>query len=222
MPRFHFLRSELFRSESVQRAHKKSSQFTQHLNYSRDTPGLLGASDERLALQNMHNVCTSTTQLHWHAAAPEEEVCWGFSLFVATAQSARAASLPVAPFWCQPAVVCQRLKQTGCVGWSRKGWILGGSWREREEGWVGRKEGGEEEGSALELVLLCIELSQSTRFNPLQLAHERRRRFAQARPRSGLALTLSYLSLTGLNDYKGNSEVHLNDSVGHLHQTKHH
>lgn len=138
---FIFMRSELFRSESVQRAHKKSLQFTQHLNYSRDTPGLLGASDERLALQNMHNVCTSTTQLHWHAAAPEEEVCWGFSLFVATAQSARAASLPVAPFWCQPAVVCQRLKQAGCVGWSRKGWDTKGI-GERAGGRLGRKERG--------------------------------------------------------------------------------
>lgn len=134
LPRFHFLRSELLRSESVQGANEKSLQFTQHLNYSRDTAGLLGASDERLALQNMHNVCTST-QLHWHAAAPEEEVCWGFSLFVATVQSARAASLPVAPFWCQPAAVCQRLKQAGCVGWSRKGWMLG------DRGESGRKAG---------------------------------------------------------------------------------
>lgn len=77
--------SQLLHCENVQRANKQSLQCTEPLNYSRDTPGLLGASDELLALQNMHNVYAST-QLYWHAAAPEEKVWWGFSLFVTTVQ----------------------------------------------------------------------------------------------------------------------------------------
>lgn len=72
----------------------------------------------------------------------------GVSLCLSPTRGAYAVSLPVAPFRCQPTVVCQRLKQARCVGWSRKGLKLGdrggfgGVGWEQEEGWLGREERG--------------------------------------------------------------------------------
>lgn len=72
----------------------------------------------------------------------------GVSLCLSLLCIVRSVSLPVAPFWCQPTIICQRFKQTGYVGWSRKRkklgeqGVFGGAGWKQEEGWVGRGERG--------------------------------------------------------------------------------
>lgn len=172
----------------------------------------LTASDEHLALQNIHSICTST-ELYWRGGATEEEVWWGFSLFVTTVRC--VCSFPASGSVLMPthrhlpeiktSWVCRVEQEEIETRGSGRVWGCRVKARRR----LIRKR--RERKRDLPLSLFCPELnSHAVLFLTLSNSFTTKKH-----SRKPACAATSHITLFVVLEYKGNTEVNLNDSGGH-------